>query len=119
MEVFHFSEKDWQGATPPCHSTDIKDELLDKLEYARCLCGFPFTITSAYRSKDYELSKGRKGTSAHCLGLAVDIACYDDERRLLLVQNLLRAGFTRIGIGSTFVHADVDKTRKPSMWTYY
>ena len=119
MVTYHFSEVDWQGCVPPCQSSDLKDDLLDKLEYARCLCGFSFKINSAFRTKEYELSKGRNGTSAHCLGLAVDIACYDDEKRLLLVQNLLRAGFTRIGIGSTFVHADADKTRRPSMWTYY
>lgn len=114
----HFKETDWNNAVPSCSSSDMSEELISRLEYARALCGFSFKITSAFRSVDYELEKGRTGSSSHCKGLAVDISCYSDDRRYILVQNLLRAGFTRIGIASTFIHADIDFSKNASIWLY-
>ena len=114
----HFKESDWSSCVPPCSSSDMSEELISRLEYARALCGFPFKITSAYRSIDYEQEKGRTGSSSHCKGLAVDISCYSDDRRYILVQNLLRAGFSRIGIAPTFIHADIDIEKNACIWLY-
>lgn len=118
MLYYNFTESDFQRCNPPCKLSDLSANLLDRLQYARSLCSFPFTITSAYRSKDYELSKGRPGTSSHCSGLAVDISCQGEDTRYILLQSLLRAGFVRIGIGKTFIHADIDLSKKPCIWLY-
>jgi len=118
METCHFKESDWQGCIPPCQSSDLSSELIDRLEYARALCGFPFKVNSAYRSVDYEHNQGRSGTSSHCRGLAVDISCYDSERRYVLLQNLLRAGFNRLGVATTYIHADIDRTKPSCVWLY-
>ena len=96
----------------------MSEELISRLEYARALCGFAFRINSAYRSFDYEQSKGRTGSSSHCKGVAVDISCYAPDRRYILVQNLLRAGFTRLGISDKFVHADIDMDKPACIWIY-
>lgn len=96
----------------------MQDALLERLEYARCLSGFPFVLTSAYREIGWELDHKRSGHSSHTKGLAVDIHCQDEERRYILVQNLLRAGFTRIGIAKTYVHADCDYSKKACIWLY-
>lgn len=118
METCHFKESDWQGCNPPCQSSDLSPELIDKLEYARVLCGIPLIVTSAYRSVEYEHSKGRSGSSSHCKGLAVDISCYDSVRRRIIIQNLLRAGFKRLGVASTFIHADIDSSKPSCVWLY-
>lgn len=115
---FHFPESEFARCTPPCKSSDMSQELLDRLEYARALCGHPIRLTSAFRSFDYEQEKGRTGSSSHCKGLAVDIACAGEELRFQMVQSLLRAGFTRIGIAKTYIHADIDKSKKPCIWLY-
>lgn len=97
---------------------DLSDELLDRLDVVRSLCGFPLIVNSAYRSFDYEQSKGRTGSSSHCKGIAVDIAVQSGETRLKIVQNALRAGFQRIGIAKTFVHLDLDEGKPSSIWLY-
>lgn len=97
---------------------DLSDELLDRLDVVRSLCGFPLIVNSAYRSFDYELEKGRTGSSSHCKGVAVDIAVQSVENRLKIVQNALRAGFRRIGIAPTFVHLDLDESKPSGMWFY-
>lgn len=97
---------------------DLSDELLDRLDVVRSLCGFPLIVNSAYRSYDYELEQGRRGTSSHCKHIAVDIAIQSGEKRLKIVQNALRAGFQRIGIAKTFVHLDLDEEKPSSLWLY-
>jgi hypothetical protein len=54
------------------------------------------------------------------LGWAADIAISNSHRRYLLVEALLDAGFTRLGISEDFVHVDMDpnKTPKHCIWTY-
>lgn len=114
----YFTEKDWRSATPPCSGSDMSPELVSMLHSVRSLCGFPLVINSAYRTTDYELSKGRSGTSSHCKGLAVDIACKDEAQRLALLAALIRVGFVRIGISKTFIHCDIDREKKSNIWLY-
>lgn len=114
----YFSENEFKRAEPACSLSDMDEKLIECLDYARALCGFPFIINSAYRSKSYEVSVGRTGTSSHCKGLAVDLRCDSDFKRLDMVKNLLRAGFRRIGIGKTFIHADIDSNKPDCIWLY-
>ena len=87
---------------------------------AQKMCGLQFTLTCAYRSQAYERSKGRKGSSSHCKGLAVDISAVDSHARFKIVAGLLLSGFPRIGIGKRFVHADIDETKAhPIIFHYY
>lgn len=118
MIVNHFSESDFQKCVPPCSIKDMEDTLLSRLEYARVLSGFPFVLTSAYRPYSWELEHGRTGLSSHTKGLAVDIHCQDEEKRFILVQNLLRSGFTRLGIATNYIHADCDYSKKGCIWLY-
>lgn len=97
---------------------DLDPVLLDKLDIVRSLCGFPLIVNSAYRTFDYEQEQGRTGSSSHCKGIAVDIAVQSGEKRLKIVQNALRAGFSRIGIAKTFVHLDLDESKASSIWLY-
>lgn len=80
--------------------------LLDMLEKAWRI--YPFRINSGFRTPEWERKHSRSGTSAHCLGKAVDIAAPDSRTRWYVVDALLRAGFTRIGFGKGHVHVDID-----------
>lgn len=114
----YFSNDEFLRCTPPCTMEDLSEELLDRLDVVRSLCGFPLIVNSAYRSFDYEQEMGRTGSSSHCKHLAVDIAVQSGEKRLKIVQNALRAGFQRIGIAQNFVHLDLDSDKPISIWLY-
>lgn len=105
---------------PDCEQSELSPVLLDYIRLAQRMAGFQFTITSAFRSQEYERSKGRKGTSSHCKGLAVDVSTKDSHTRFKVVAASLYAGFPRIGIGKSFVHLDIDETKAhPIIFHYY
>ena len=108
----YFAEREFQRCTPPCSLRDMRQDSVDKFDKARQLAGIPFVINSAYRSVDYEESKERAGTSAHTLGRAMDIRCNDPKNRFKIVNALLKAGFNRIGVYDTFIHADNSTTHE-------
>lgn len=133
----YFKEAEFQKCDPPCSLQDMNQGTMDKLDAAREGFGKPMILNCAGRTKAHELKQGRKGTSAHVYETeveaiengkaaedrqkchAVDIRCLSDSTRWELVEALKRAGFKRIGVAKTFVHAD-DSPRHTQnvMWTY-
>lgn len=101
----------------------VSNELISMLDHARDLAGVEFKITSGYRIEAdiYRLKKaGYKvsSKSSHLKGLAADIAC-NNSTRYNILESLLKVGFNRIGIGSTFIHVDIDPDKPPfTIWTY-
>lgn len=118
MELQYFTESEFEKCSPRCCSDDMDTSTLSMLEKMREIYGKPIIITSAYRSFEYEISKGRAGTSSHCKGLALDIRCFSPADRLGLIDAALRAGFRRIGIASTFIHVDNDSDKLSCIWLY-
>ncbi|MEM3771988.1 MAG: D-Ala-D-Ala carboxypeptidase family metallohydrolase [Candidatus Micrarchaeia archaeon] len=112
----YFTPEEFAKCIPACCIEDLEPLLLEILNEAREKAGIPFVIRSAYRSVEYERSKGRTGYSSHCNGLAVDIKCNDSIDRLKIVRALLDTGFTRIGIYENFIHVDIDDTKPACMW---
>ena len=102
----------------------MKANFLTKLQTARTLAGYPFSINSGYRTKEYNNSLIRRGikastNSSHLKGLACDIAISNSSERSIILVALLAAGFTRVGIGSTFIHVDLDLSKPQNViWTY-
>ena len=115
----YFSEAEFRRCTPPCSLQDMDQQFIRQLDAARASAGIPFVLNSAYRSPAWEKSKGRAGTSSHCKGLAVDIRCNSDANRWKVVTALLDNGFTRIGIGKTYVHADLDTAKTQRVIWHY
>ena len=114
-----FPQSDFDRCLPKCRKEDMHPETLHKFNLAREIARHAFTPTSAYRSPEHKKRMGRPGTSAHTKGRAMDIACVTSSQRMTMVQALLKAGFTRIGIASTFIHADDDPTKPQNLiWTY-
>ena len=85
--------------------------LVELLDNAREYAGIPFIINSGLRDKETNEEVGGVCDSAHLKGLAVDLQCITSDARFLIVSSLLTAGFTRIGIGKTFIHCDIDHTK--------
>lgn len=105
-EYKYFKEDEFLKACPPCHLSDMDESTMQRLDKCREIAKVPFVINSAFRSKEYELSKGREGTSAHCFGMAVDIKCTDVSTRFRIVSAAIEVGFTRIGIADSYIHLD-------------
>lgn len=111
----YFSESEFQRCNPACSLQDMNQSTINRFDTARHIAGIPFVINSAYRSVAHEKSRNRAGTSSHTLGRALDIRCNSNRNRFLIVTALIKAGFTRIGIYSTFIHADDSPSHNPSI----
>lgn len=97
----HFTDEEIKGLDPA---------LPIKLEQARTLAGIPFVITSGLRTPEENAACGGEHDSAHLRGLAVDLHCDQSVDRFHMVQSMLAAGFTRLGIYEDHIHADIDET---------
>lgn len=111
-----FSEGEFARCTPSCRMEDVSDNVLYALDRLREHCGFPIHLTCAYRSRQWDLSKGRSGDSMHCLGRAVDIRCEAANLRGQIIHWAPLVGFTGIGIAKTFIHLDMRPD--PCCWLY-
>ena len=102
---------------------NMKRVFLKKLDKARNIAGVPFKITSGFRTPQHNERLKKEGykvsaNSSHLKGLAADIACADSGTRQKIVNGLIVAGFTRIGIADTFIHCDTDTDKTDAIWLY-
>lgn len=112
---------DLVGCVPACTVDQLAPQLRDALAVIRDWCetvDIPFHVNCAFRSRAWDLAKGRSGNSSHCNGLAVDLRCVNHAHRLPLLESLSNVGFRRIGIAKTFIHADMDDAKPDSLWLY-
>jgi len=94
MSLKYFKKKEFT-CTCGCGETVISDELLEMLDMARELAKTPFVISSGLK-------------------------CKNSKIRAIMIDALGYAGFTRMGLGKTFIHVDIDNKDKPSpsIWLY-
>lgn len=115
----YFKEAEFNRCSPSCSLQDMKQTTISKLDTAREIARIPFVLNSAFRSPEWDKSKGRSGTGAHTTGNAVDIRCTSDRNRFLIINALIKAGFKRIGVAKSFIHADDSETHSQSVtWLY-
>ena len=104
---------------PCCQENKTDRKMIDKLNKAREYAEVPFVITSGFRCEKHNLEVGGRADSAHLSGHAADIKCVSSRPRWNIIRGLLLAGFTRIGIANTFIHADTDDSKPPAVvWLY-
>lgn len=96
----------------------MSPELLERLDAARALAGIPFVISSGFRCPAHNKAQGGVADSAHTRGYAADIQCRDSHSRFVIVKALLEAGFRRIELAPTWIHADCDPD-KPQDVAFY
>jgi len=81
-----------------------------------------FRINSGYRTQGYNDSlEGSVPNSSHIIGKASDISLsgYDREQQEVVINALGRVGFTRFGLGKTYVHVDNDSAKPQNVaWNY-
>ena len=98
---------------------NMDKDFLSKLDDAREFANIPFKINSAYRTEEHNKSIGGSPNSSHIKGLAVDISAKDSRTRFKVLEALIKVGFNRIGVASTFIHVDDDKDKSSDViWVY-
>ncbi len=101
---------------PCCGECHMDAEFIKRLDAARAVSGIPYPVNSGYRCEAHNKAEGSTSNN-HTKGVATDIQCVVGHNRLRIVQGLLTAGFKRIGIANTFIHADTNNDA-PSIWLY-
>ena len=97
---------------------DMDRRLIEKLQFARQVSHTPFVINSAYRCTEHNKAVGGSETSSHLKGYAVDIATTSNRQRMMIIEGIVRAGISRIGIASNFIHCDLDPEKSVALWLY-
>lgn len=116
----YFAESEFNRCIPSCSMEDMDNDFLLLMDELREKCSFPLVISCAYRSREWDLKKGRSGNSAHTKGKAVDIICNSSSTAFAIVKNAMELGIKRIGIGKNFIHIDnEDNLPQNVLWTYY
>jgi len=95
----------------------MEPEFLDKLDTLRESCGFPFVITSGYRSPNHPIEAKKDVPGTHAQGIAADIKITNAAHRYTIIREALSMGFSGIGVAGDFIHVDTRGT-VPVIWTY-
>ena len=88
----------------------MDSNLLALLEVLRDNVGQALTITSSYRSPEYNKSIGGASRSQHLTGNAVDLSCKNGILRSKIVFQALKLGLT-VGVAKSFIHIDNRETQ--------
>lgn len=119
VDLKNFDLKEFDSPDQPGSGKYMKPDTLDRLQVARTLAGIPFAINSGYRTPAHNKKVGGTSLSAHTRGHGVDIAANASTTRFKILKALIAAGFTRIGIGKGFIHADDDPTLPQEVAFHY
>jgi len=92
-------------------------EFMEKIDKLRDYCGFPFVITSGYRSPDHPLEAVKEIPGTHAQGIAADIKITNSAHRYSIIKGALEHGFTGLGVAGDFIHLDT-RGSVPVIWTY-
>lgn len=96
---------------------------LTNLDALRDKCGFPFIITSGYRSPVYNNEVSTTGFDGpHTTGKAADVSVERNNARIVLREALNMGCFTGIGINqkgdNRFIHLDSVERIQNALWSY-
>ena len=117
--MLHFDISEFDSPDEVGSGSRMQPSTLQMLDSARGIAGIPFRINSGFRTKSRNAYVGGSRDSSHCYGYAVDIHCTDSRSRFIIINALLHAGFSRIGVGDTFLHVDnSDEKDAEVIWTY-
>lgn len=96
----------------------MSTNFLIMLDMLREECGFPFHITSGYRSTSHSIEASKPTPGVHSRGIAADIKVLNGTQRYIIVEKAIELGFKGIGVAKTFVHVDLRDSDYPVMWSY-
>lgn len=124
----------WPNFTPEelaCkgdNSLKLDEGFMDRLQKLRETLGFPLSVSSGYRSPEYNAKVSDTGESGpHTTGHAVDLLI-SGERAFKVMRSATQLGFTGIGISQKgphdkrFLHLDDlahdGQIPRPTVWSY-
>jgi uncharacterized protein YcbK (DUF882 family) len=111
--------KELEFKCPDCGKVIVSAWLIHLLNRVREAYEKPMIVNSGYRCEKYNKKIGGKENSAHRRGTAADIKCTNSADRYLMLLLAYEAGFRRIGVGSDFIHLDVDESLPQKvLWVY-
>ena len=117
IRYFKSSEFDSQGE--PNSGKNMRRDLIEILDAIRGRIGRALKITSGYRTREDNERVGGVLNSAHTRGLAVDVQTSDSSLRYALIEQALKCGIRRVGIGKDFIHLDLDPDLpQKTCWLY-
>lgn len=97
---------------------EMNVNFIHALDHLRKVCGFPFYISSGYRSPTgHSIEKAKEYPGTHGQGIACDIYVTGGRQRMQIVKNATALGFNGIGVAKSFVHVDLRKD-KSVLWCY-
>jgi len=109
----------WEFLCPDCKRQRMNQRFIIRLQIARMIAGIPFVPGSGWRCKKRNAAVGGVEDSSHLPGLAADIMALTSKERFIILDALLRAGFTRIGIAKYYIHVDSDLSKPQGvLWQY-
>ena len=89
---------------------------LEKLVRLRDRCGFPFVLTSTYRSPAKNKRVGGAQNSMHLQDRAIDIMCISGAARWEIIRHATEMGLS-VGVMERAIH--VDDRESPVIFHYY
>jgi uncharacterized protein YcbK (DUF882 family) len=113
MKYFKLSDFDCQETG----ENEMNEDFLIKLDDLRHECGFPFIVTSGYRSKDHSIEKRKVKAGTHTQGIAADIRLVVAMNFDTFLKERLR-WVSGIGVAKTFIHLDTSVRPLLLSWSY-
>jgi zinc D-Ala-D-Ala carboxypeptidase len=115
----HFELSEFDSPDEPGSGLHMSWDLIDRLDRMREDCGFPFIVTSGYRTRKHNEEIGGEDESDHLTGNAADIAVHDGYERYMIVKSAYKHGVRRIGVKKDCIHLG-NRYSNPQdvMWTY-
>lgn len=102
-----------------CGLNSMDMHFMSKLQFMRERLGKAITPTSGIRCLKHNKIVGGAITSAHLDGEAADLEAIGSRARYELIDAAISEGFTRIGIGKTFIHMDSSRNKDQCViWLY-
>ena len=96
---------------------EMVPEFIHKLDELREACGFPFYITSGYRSPSHSIEARKAKPGQHSKVIAADVQVSGGAQRRDLVKKAMILGFGGVGVAKGFIHVDIRDTT-PVLWVY-
>lgn len=115
IEGKHFKAREL--ACKCCGSHGVTQDLVNRLDILRELWGKPIVLSSAYRCPNHPEERDKDTVGRHVQGIAVDIKVSGGDliNFIILAASL---GFKGFGIAKTFLHIDLRKQDRYSVWFY-
>ena len=95
----------------------MEPEFMEMVDELRDRCGFPFVITSGFRSPTHPIEAKKDVPGTHSQGIAADIKITSSAQRYTIIREALQMGFTGIGVAGDFIHVDT-RGSAPVIWVY-